>query len=120
MTEVMTTNVQKRFEISTEIAAVLKTAFEAIWTAPGRLLASILDQNGVDFGPPGAGKQDPANQKQRARFSGFGGSQKSSKMLPPNDIARQPGSKSVLEGAQARFWLDVDLILASIFDPKSS
>ena len=55
MTEVMTTNVQKpRFEISTEIAAVLKTAFEAIWTAPGRLLASILDQNGVDFGPPGA------------------------------------------------------------------
>ena len=30
--------------------------------------ASMLDQNGVDFGPQGAGKQDPANQKQRARF----------------------------------------------------
>ena len=45
---------KKRVELSTEIAAVLKTAFEAIWTAPGRLLASILDQNGVDFGPPGA------------------------------------------------------------------
>ena len=82
MTEVMTRNVYlpkhsmlvphfiipPRVEISTEIAAVLKTAFEAIWMAPGRLLASILDQNGVDFGPPGAGKQDPANQKQRARF----------------------------------------------------
>ena len=35
------------FEISTESAAVLKIAFEAIWTAPGRLLASILDQNGI-------------------------------------------------------------------------
>ena len=61
-------NIQKRVEISTEIAAVLKTAFEAIWTAPGRLLASMLDQVGGDFGPPGAGKQDPANQKQQARF----------------------------------------------------
>ena len=35
-----------------------------------------------------------------------------------NPIARQPGSKSVLEGAQARFWHDVDFILASIFDPQ--
>ena len=61
-------NSKTRVGISTEIAAVLKTAFEAIWAAPGKLLAFILDQNGVDFGPPGAGKQDPANQKQRARF----------------------------------------------------
>ena len=53
-----------RVEISNEIAAVLKTTFEAIWTAPGRLLASILDQNGVDFGPPVAVARDPANQKQ--------------------------------------------------------
>ena len=43
-----------RVGISIEIAAVLKTAFEAIWTAPGRLLASILDQNGVDVEPQGA------------------------------------------------------------------
>ena len=35
-----------------------------------------------------------------------------------NGFQRQPGSKSVLEGAQARFWHDVDLLLASIFDPK--
>ena len=54
-----------RVEISIEIAAVLKTVFEAIWTAPGRLLASILDQNGVDFGPPVAVAREPANQKQR-------------------------------------------------------
>ena len=31
-----------------------------------------------------------------------------------NGFQRQPGSKSVLEGAQARFWLDFDLILVSI------
>ena len=37
---------QIRFENGTEIAALLKTAFEAIWTPPGRLLASILDHVG--------------------------------------------------------------------------
>ena len=60
-----------RFEISTEIAAVLKTAFEAIWTAPGRLLASNLDQNGVDFGPswgaPGVKFRAPAGVKNRSK-----------------------------------------------------
>ena len=35
-----------------------------------------------------------------------------------NGFQRQPGSKSVLEGAQARFWQDFDFILASMFDPK--
>ena len=37
-------------EIGTEITTFLDTALDA----PGRLLASNLDQNGVDFGPPGA------------------------------------------------------------------
>ena len=36
--------------IGTEIAALLKMAFEAIWTPPGRLLASILDQFGLGLG----------------------------------------------------------------------
>ena len=40
--------------IGTEIAALLKMAFEAIWTPPGRLLASILDQFGLHLGAPGA------------------------------------------------------------------
>ena len=42
-----------RFENGTEIAG-LKTAFEAIWTLPRRLLASILDRFGLDFRAPGA------------------------------------------------------------------
>ena len=44
---------EHRIEIGTEIAALLDTALDPIWTPPGRLLASVLDQIGVDFGPPG-------------------------------------------------------------------
>ena len=40
-------------EIGTEIAALLDTALDPIWTPQWRLLASVLDQIGVDFGPPG-------------------------------------------------------------------
>ena len=49
-----TTGGVARTAIGIEIAAVLKMAFEAIWTPPGRLLASILDQFGLDFGAPNA------------------------------------------------------------------
>ena len=41
-------------EIGTEITPFLDTALDATWAAPGRLLVSILEKNGVDFGPPGA------------------------------------------------------------------
>ena len=44
---------EHRIEINTEIAALLDTALDPIWTPPGRLLASVLDQFGVDFGSPG-------------------------------------------------------------------
>ena len=38
---------EHRIEIGTEIAALLDTASDHIWTPPGRLLASILDQFGL-------------------------------------------------------------------------
>ena len=43
-----------RLKFGPEIGPLLDTAFEAIWTPPRRLLASILDQIGLDFGAPGA------------------------------------------------------------------
>ena len=43
-----------RLKFGPEIAALLETAFRAIRTAPGKNLALILNQIGVDFGPPGA------------------------------------------------------------------
>ena len=38
-----------RFENGTDIAALFKTAFEAIRMPPRRLLASMLDQIGLDL-----------------------------------------------------------------------
>ena len=43
-----------RFENGTEIAALFKTAFEAIRMPPRRLLVSILDQTGLEFRAPNA------------------------------------------------------------------
>ena len=48
--------VSNSVRIGTEIAALLKMAFEAIWTPPGRLLVSILDKFGLGFGAPGVSK----------------------------------------------------------------
>ena len=45
---------ENQIEIGTEIAALLDTASDPISTPPRSLLASILEQMGVDFGPPGA------------------------------------------------------------------
>ena len=92
-----------RVEISTEIAAVLKTVFEAIWTAPGRLLASILDQNGVDFGPPGAVREiSTQNAPQSLRKP----------HRPATWLQERLGR------LLARFYTNVASILASIFDPQ--
>ena len=41
-------------KIWTRHRTLLETAVRAIRTAPGKNLALILDQIGVDFGPPGA------------------------------------------------------------------
>ena len=41
-------------KLGPEIGPLLGMAFEAIWTPPKRLLASMLDKIGLDFGAPGA------------------------------------------------------------------
>ena len=53
-TEQGSKRVSNSVRIGTEIAALLKTAFEAIRMPPRKLLASILDQLGFDFRAPGA------------------------------------------------------------------
>ena len=65
--------------------------------------------------PKPAKFQEPRKAKKRAetvagaRFLGFRELPKTSKKASENGFGRQPGSKRVLEGAWARFWLDVGL-----------
>ena len=104
-----------------KIEAFFETRFEAFLKPPGRLLASILGAFWAPFGRPG--RVMLFSTKIAARYSEstifwVSRGPKRDQNGGQNGFQRQPGSKSVLEGAQARFWHDVDFILASIFDPK--
>ena len=97
-----------RVEISTEITAVLKTAFEAIWTAPGRLWASILDQNGFDFEPPGAVSvfTSPKLSPHRGGSTIFevAGAPKRLRKTPPKQNCLQERLGRLLGSVWHRFW----------------
>ena len=103
---------KKSFQIYAKIEAFFERRFEAIWKPPGRLLGSILGGFWARFWSPG--RVMLFSTKIAPRYSEstiFRGSRgpKMNQNGGQNCFQRQPGSKSVLEGSWARFWLDVGL-----------
>ena len=93
--------INMRFEINTNIAALWKTAWEAIWTPAGGFWPRFCTRKGSIFDLRAWSAHCGGN----TIFRGSRGP-KMDQHGGQNGFQRQPGSKSVLEGSWARFWLD--------------